>query len=364
MKINICTNFWLKHQVSSYINRNKELSNFIHFDMGECTFGSNLKLLKSLNSFKSKDFASYPEAGARKLKEAIAKHEQLLPAMVTVGCGVDELIETIPRLLLNPGDKTIVVTPTFFRFIEACQRQAAQVVEIPMAEKNSFNFGGQIAQSVIKKSHQVNAKLIWLCSPNNPTGKVIDPDLIAKIVKKSGSFVVVDEVFNGFLNPKLANVNLNLVKSSKNVMLLRSLSKAHGLASLRVGWGIAHPETVKLFEKWRLPFNIPKLSQQLAIAALSDKKNLAKTRKLVAKERLFINQQISLLCQLEFCSGSQTNIFMLRHKKKDLFQELLKRGILTADMRQANGLQRKGFVRITIQNRKNNLRLLSALKNI
>jgi histidinol-phosphate aminotransferase len=352
MKLNFSTKFWLKQQTSSYLNKVLDTSNFVRFDMGECQLGKN-----------QQEFAEYPEVNAVKLKKAIAKSERIKSNMVTVGCGADELIENLPRLLLNPGDKSIVITPTFFRFVEACQRQAVKIIEIPLVQKNNFNFDSQISQLVIKKSQKLNAKLIWLCSPNNPTGKIIDPSLITKIVKKSASFVVIDEVFNGFLKPKLANANLNLVKSSKNAMLLRSLSKAHGLAGIRIGWGIAHPETIELFEKWRLPFNIPTLSQKIACQTLLTN-NLSQIRNKVIKERSFLEKEISKLPNLEICPGSQTNIFILRHKNKDLFEELLKRKILAADLRRSQGLKNKNFVRITIQNRKSNLQLLSVLKNI
>ncbi len=213
-------------------------------------------------------------------------------------------------------------------------------------------------------TNRSNVKLIWLCSPNNPTGQIIKPNLIEKVVKKSKAFVVLDQAFNQINSRHGLDSNLKLAIKNRNLIVLQSLSKIWGLAGLRVGWAIGHPETIKILEKFRLPFNIASISQKLAIAALSDGKHLKKVNKFIIKERVFIENELRKLPNFEICSGSKTLFFLLRHKSKDLFELLLKRNILTADFRQANGLKGMGFVRITIRTRKENELLLKVLKQI
>lgn len=364
MHLNTNVKFWLNHQVVSYINKQLDLNKLVRFDMGECAFGPRPELLKALSLLSQNDFQEYGDPVCRDLKQAIATFEQVDPRLITIACGSDELIEAIPRMFLNSGNSSLVVTPTFFRFIDSCLRQHSEVIEISAKISNGFAFDEQIAKQVIKQVNRKKVKLVWLCNPNNPTGQFISPRLFENIASNTNALIVIDGVFSSFIEPLKIKPLINLAMAQKNVIWLNSLSKVSGAAGLRIGWAISHSKIINLLEKWRLPFNIPIITQKLALATFKDSGHLKKIRKWITGERNFLFNQIINWHNFELVNGSQTNVFLLRHIQKDLFIELLKRKIIAADFRQAHGLNNQGFVRVTIQKRKENLILLKALNSL
>jgi len=360
------TNFWLDHQPVRYVNKETKFdpNNFVRFDLGEWISSCSPKTKEVFQNLKAADLQEYPDPNATELKNAIANRFGISPEMITPSSGTDELIDTLPRLLLSKGDRAVIIRPTFFRFDEATSREGGEIIKVDTNLENHFRFDESTARQVIEQSRQPKTDIVWLCNPNNPTGQIIAPELLEWIITETKSFVIVDEVFSGLLDPTTTNKTLLLTKTHQNVLFLRSLSKVDGLSAIRIGWGIGHPKTIELIEKWRLPFNTSTLAQKIAIAALEDTQHTADVRNLIINERQFLEQQISLIPGLELISGSQANIFLLRHKQKDLFQQLFQRGILVADFRQADGLEDMGFVRITVQDNNKNLKLLKALQRI
>lgn len=360
------TNFWLDHQPVRYVDKETKFdpNNFVRFDLGEWISSCSPKAKEVFQNLKASDLQEYPDPNATELKNAIADRFGISPEMITPSSGTDELIDTLPRLLLSEGDRAVIIRPTFFRFGEATSREGGGIIKVDTNLENHFEFDESIAWQVIKQSHQPKTNIVWLCNPNNPTGQIISSELIEWVITESKAFVIVDEVFSGLLDPTSTNKTLELAKTHQNVLFLRSLSKVDGLSAIRIGWGIGHPKTIELIEKWRLPFNTSTLAQKIAIAALQDTKHTAHVRNLITEERKFLEEQINQIPGLELITGSQANIFLLRHQQKDLFQQLFQRGILVADFRQADGLENMGFVRITVQDRNKNLQLLSALQQL
>lgn len=359
------TKAWRENLPASYVEKKLDLSTMVRFDMGEqCSLESPFVLQALQTEIEPRDLVEYPEPNCSKLKKEIAEQIGLGPEFITPGAGSDELINTIPELILGPDDESLIIAPTFFRFIEASLRKSSNTSTINLSLENDFQFNEQTTQKIIEHANQNSTKLIWLCSPSNPTGQVIEPNQIKAIVANTDAFVVVDEVFNRMLSLDLAQANTKLVKKHQNIILLRSLSKVEGVSGIRVGWGIAHPKTIDFFEQRRLPFNIPSISQKLAISALRDHDHLEHVREELLTQKNLLTAEIQALPDLQIIPGSQTHIFLLRHKHKDLFSSLLDRGILTADFRQAEGIQELGFVRITVQSQEKNQKLIEALQSI
>ncbi|KKS40353.1 MAG: Histidinol-phosphate aminotransferase [Candidatus Gottesmanbacteria bacterium GW2011_GWB1_43_11] len=339
--------FWQQHKTSSYVHFARK-TKLHHFNMGEFLL--------------AKHAIAYPDPTQHALKTEFSRLWKVNPDWLSLGCGSDEIIETIPRIFLNSGDTALVVTPTFFRFLDATRKIGASVIEIATEKEKGFNVTEMTISDIIRVTHEKNVKLIWLCNPNNPTGNIIQESLIAKLVNSIKTLVVIDEAFFG-LSP-ISNMMRLLVSTRNNIILLRSMSKIDGLAGLRIGIAISNSEIIKVFEEWRLPFNIPKLSLDFAVNHLKNIRKLKPNTKFINHERTRILESIRLSKHLKLGGQSQTSIFLLRHKKQNLFDLLLKQGILGADMSNTPGLERLGFVRLTIKSKRENDFLLMTLRKI
>ena len=231
----------------------------------------------------------------------------------------------------------------------------------PTPEEN-FSLGENFCLRVEKMIKQLNPQVIWLCSPNNPTGETINPKLVARIAQKTKGLVVVDEAYQEIFDPENKFSAVKLIKEHKNILVTKSFSKAFGLAGIRVGMCIANSKIAKALESNQLNFPISTSSERAAISALDDSDFLNKVHDHFEKERKFLFSEIDKLSNLERGGNSKTNIFILKHKKKSIFNLFLKENIMVADFNKMNGLEDQGFARITIKNHFENIQLLNVLR--
>lgn len=339
---------WRRHQPVSYVTKKVIAGKFLRLDLGEFMGRSGA--------------VPYPDPSQRAFKRQFAHLWGISEDMLTLGSGSDELIEIIPRIFLNPGDNVLVVIPTFFRFADASLRVGAVVQQIATTVKSKFALTDQTVSDIIHRAKVNDARIIWLCSPNNPTGVPVTENHIATICRKTKALVVLDSVFFS-IGQQIIN-QAKLVKRFPNLIILRSLSKLDGGAGLRIGVAIANPKIIAHIEAWRLPFNIPTSLLQSGCVVLQAIRKKQKLSDVIAKERKRMSEAIAKLPSFEIGAPSETTIILLRHKTKDLFRLLCKHHILAADMRRTPGLEGMGFVRITIQSQLENTRLLTILQNI
>lgn len=348
MHVSNAFQFWQQRKPPSYVGNKPIEAELRHFDMGEC-----LLVRRSV---------AYPDPAQIKLKGALAAHFGVVETMVSLGTGSDELIERIPRIFLNPGGHALVVVPGFFRFIDATLRVSATPVLVKTHIEDHFQITERIAHEIIDTAKKKSVRLIWLCSPNNPTGLAIPNHIRDMIIQGiPDALIVLDQVFLSILEKDRIS---NFLAQHKNVIILRSFSKIDGLAGARVGFTLARPAITELVEAWRLPFNIPQASLTLTLKQLQNVRSLQSAQRLLAKERKRVLDHIHQLSDLEIGAPSTTNVFLLRHKSIDLFESLLSQGIIVADLRSAPGLEGMGFVRITIKSPGENTILLKDLTKI
>lgn len=332
--------------------------------MGEHPFKLSPEINKILKSIKIGDLKERPDISCRTVKKAAAKFWGVSEKNITVSNGSDHLIWLIPRIFMNPGDVSIVINPTFFLFTDAVIRAGGKVVAVQTSIRDKFRLTNKLIDSLIKLAKQKQSKIIWLCNPNNPTGETLSLEQIRKIVKSTNGFVVVDEVFFEISDLPKVESAVNLIDESKNLIVLKSLSKAHGLIGVRVGFGIANKKITSLLENWRLPFSVSTIAQKIATVLLNDQQHFKKIKQQARKERIWLFKNIKRFKNLQLGSESKAIIFLLRHKRRDLFEELLKQKILAADFRNIAGIENQGFVRLTVKNRKENRILLNTLSKI
>ena len=207
----------------------------------------------------------YPEPQPRALVECLAQLYGVTPASVLVGRGSDEAIDLLTRAFCRAGcDAVLVCPPTFGMYSVSARIQGAQVLPVPLLANNGF----ALDEQALLDSCSAAVKLIFLCSPNNPTGNLLDEATILRIARRlaSRALVVIDEAYIEFAaRPSLAR----LVSELPNLAILRTLSKAHGLAGARCGALIADPEIITLLRKIIPPYAIAQLTLEAVLDRLT-----------------------------------------------------------------------------------------------
>ncbi|RPI36183.1 MAG: histidinol-phosphate transaminase [Nitrospiraceae bacterium] len=290
----------------------------------------------------------YPDPEAKALRRFIAKDLGVKPENILFGNGSDELIY---YLITTFGGPVAYPVPTFTMYGIIGQALGVKKKEIPLDK--DFDIDIDKFLFVVKKE---KPKLIFLSSPNNPTGNCFSTDRILKIIEASKGIVVVDEAYQPFSSE---NGMLPLLKDYKNLIIMRTLSKI-GLAALRLGFIIAMPGLIEEVNKVRLPFNVNALSQAVAVAALKGKKEFRSSIKTIVAERE------RLLEAMETIEGitpfpTEANFILFRVDDPDqVYSALLKKGVLVRDIKSVV----KGCLRVTVGTPEENAAFLRALRGV
>jgi histidinol-phosphate aminotransferase len=210
---------------------------------------------RAATGFAGGDVSRYPSAFSEDLKQAIARYTGVDESCIVTGCGSDDVLDSAIRAFGVAGDRLAQLDPTF-SMIRA------------FASLNGFSVSGVSAmeENLAKAFVETDARLIYLCSPNNPTGGVIGPDVVEAIIAGSSGIVIIDEAYIDFGGVS----SLRLLERYDNVLVTRTFSKAFGLASFRVGYGVGAPELVRQVECARGPYKVSALSERVAIKALEN----------------------------------------------------------------------------------------------
>jgi len=223
------------------------------------------------------DLARYPDSNGFDLKAAITKKFDVPSDWITLGNGSNDILELAARALVQPGQSVVYSQYSFAVYPLATQAVGARAIVVP-----AKNFGHDLEAMV--DSIASDTKLIFVANPNNPTGTFVEGEKIAAMLKRipSNVVVVLDEAYTEYLPANLHYDALAWVRQYPNLIVSRTFSKAYGLAGLRVGFGIAHPELTDLLNRIRQPFNVNSLAQAAAVAALNDDEYLHESAKLNA----------------------------------------------------------------------------------
>lgn len=207
----------------------------------------------------------YPDGGMHALREAIARRWGVEPEMVIAGNGSDEIMVMIAGAFIEPGTNAVTGAHTFSQYTFATRVFGGEVRTASMPD-------GRFNLNDIRARIDLHTRVVWLCSPNNPTGAIIGrDDLVSLLVDLPDDVVVViDEAYGEFAENDAYPDTIELVRRHPNLIRLRTFSKIYGLAALRVGYGIAQPRLVATIGKLRQPFNVGSAAQAAATAALGD----------------------------------------------------------------------------------------------
>lgn len=298
----------------------------------------------------------YPDDTCYYLKKKLASRLGVEENMIFVGSGSVEIIHYITTAFLNPGERVIMGKPSFIMGKIESQIMEGEVVEVE-AKNYTTDIDGMI------KEMSEKTKIVYLDNPNNPLGSMVKKEDVEKLVKSApeDTIVVIDEAYHEYIDRTKTPDSVGYIREGRNVIVLRTFSKIYGLAGLRIGYAISKPEIIDVLNRVRLPFNVGRLSQIAALAALDDEEHVERSRKLVEKEREFLYQEFEKL-EIPYIR-SETNFITIDTGKdgQEVFKELQRRGVIVRPLT-PYGLPT--HIRITIGTHEQNIKLMEALREV
>lgn len=296
----------------------------------------------------------YPDGAFRQLKSELASFYRISEELIIVGNGSDEIVSFIARTFLQPGTETVMADLTFPRYKTNSLIEGAKVLEIASRD-------GRHDLSAMLAAINEKTRVVWICNPNNPTGCIVTKDELEDFLKKVPKhvLVVVDEAYYEYVVDDHYPDTLSLLPQYPNLFIMRTFSKIYGLAALRVGYGIGHPEVLDPLHRVREPFNVNHLGQVAAVAALKDQDFVARCRQLNRDGMEQILQGIEQLGLTAYPSEANFLFIHLQQPAGPVFEKLLRRGVI---VRSGEALGMPTGLRVTIGSREQNERFLAALE--
>jgi histidinol-phosphate aminotransferase len=308
-----------------------------------------------LEAFFQIDFNRYPSEQPTKLIQALESHCGVGPGSILVGNGSNELTYTLGMCFVEEGDAVLTPTPMFALYESMVRLHGG----VPLQAECTTDYQVD-CDAVVATIERVQPKLTILASPNNPTGLAIPKKEIERIVKAADGFVVIDEAYHEF-NPEGAA--LDLLMRYPNVIILRTLSKAFGLAGLRLGYLVARPEIIAEMMKSRLPFMVDRLAEQVGLLLLRHQ-DLIRDR--VDQIKVYTENLRQAMMQRDDIDvlPTDTNFILFRtgHDPAELLQNLANHDVLVRNM--GGYPQLKGYLRVTSGTPSENKAFLDALTTV
>ncbi|HLR11739.1 MAG TPA: histidinol-phosphate transaminase [Sporosarcina sp.] len=301
----------------------------------------------------------YPDGYAASLREKIASTLAIDTEELLFGSGSDEIIVIIARALLGEGTNTICATPTFPQYRHHAVIEGAEVKEIPLTAEGEHDLPKFLA------AIDEHTSVIWLCSPNNPTGNIIDSTDLQNFLKEvpEDILVVLDEAYYEYITDETFEDTTHLFRTYPNVLSLRTFSKAFGLAGLRVGYAIGNETVISQLNKARSPFNNTSISLAVAEKAFDDKAFIARCRELNAEQKKRF-KQFAKEHQLHLYP-SEANFVLMQVPNTMTANEasdcLLEKGYI---VRSGDLLGSPGYIRVTVGTPEQNDGFFEAFKTL
>ena len=308
----------------------------------------------ALGSPLIKWYNRYPDPMQWKVKEKISFIKKIPKEQIFLGNGSDEPIDNLLRCFCEPHqDEIIVMPPTYGMYEVYANIHGVHINYVPMTSDYQINLEG------LESAIRPNTKIIWICSPNNPTGNSIHRASIEMILNNFDGLVVVDEAYINFSRQQSFITDLN---EYPNLVVLQTLSKAWGLAGLRMGMAFASKEIVGYMNKVKSPYNISVPIQELALKALDEVGQVNDMIKEIVELREKLIAELRSCDQVLKINPSDTNFLLVQFKDSHkLYEYLLQQGIVVRD--RSNVKYCEGSLRITVGNKQENEALLNAIKS-
>ncbi len=295
----------------------------------------------------------YPDPLQRKLKAKIGEIKNIPVENIFLGNGSDEIIDLLIRAFCIPGKDSILINVPTYGMYEVCANMNdVEVIKVGLDEEFQIDL-----PKVLEKSRQ--AKIIFICSPNNPTGNLIKKETIYELLNQFDGLVIIDEAYIDFSND---GGFMSEIKHYPNLIVLQTFSKARAMAGIRLGMAFMNAEIVSILNKIKYPYNISLLNQQAALKAL-DNDSVNSGIKAILEQREWLISELQKLSIVEKIWPSDANFLLVQFQNhQNVFEFLKKEEIIVRD--RSNEPNCNGCLRITVGKSLENLMLISVLKHL
>lgn len=300
-----------------------------------------------------KEVNFYPDDNAYYLRKKLSEYIGISQENIIVGNGSVELIHLAIKAFLNIGEKIIMSKPSFIMGKIEGSLSGGEILEIET--KDYFVDVDSIISAIDNKT-----KIVYIDNPNNPLGCIITSDDVERIIKKikDKTILIMDEAYYDYIERKDFPDSIKYVRENKNVLILRTFSKMHGLAGLRIGFGISNKDIIDYLMRVKLPFNVNNIAQSAAIAALDDIEHINRTRKITNDGKKYLYKEFDNL-KIKYIP-SEGNFITIEWKSDgmELYKSLLKDGIIIRPLHQ---YELNNHLRITIGTLEQNKYLIECI---
>lgn len=321
----------------------------------ENPFGYSSKVKAAIA--KEMDLLSlYPDGASVDLANAVSNHLGVNPDQLIFGVGSDEVILMIARAYFVPGDETVMSSHTFSLYKHNADVENVTSIEVPIKD-GTHDLDTMLARVTDK------TKIVWICNPNNPTGTYVSHEAIKSFLDKVSSevLVVLDEAYAEYVTEADYPKSLELLPHYKNLIVLRTFSKIYGLAALRIGYGVGHPDVIHTVNQVREPFNTSRLAQAAAIAALEDQAFVKECRERNQQGLNYLKQQFDRLGLPYYPPVGNFILVDVKRSAELVFNGLLRKGFI---IRGGHKLDFPTYIRVTVGSKEQNGAFIQALEAV
>lgn len=297
----------------------------------------------------------YPDPQQMQLKNKLAALKGLRPSQILCGNGSDEVLDLIFRAFCEPNkDAIITLTPTYGMYAVLANLNGIQQQCV------SLTADFQIDVPAVLNAIRPNSKLLFICSPNNPSGNVMSRTAIKEILKAFKGLVVIDEAYIDFTDTESWLEDLS---EHPNLVVTQTLSKAYGLAGIRLGICYASEEIIAVLNKIKPPYNINSLTQKAAISAISQRENTKQQLKTILDQRTELIKEFKKIAWIEKLHPTDANFILIRVDNANLrYEQLKNKGIIVRNRTREDGCT--NCLRITVGTAEENKRLINTLNTL
>jgi len=332
--------------------------NIIDFSASINPLGTPREVLRTIRA-RLHDVEHYPDPDSTELRTRLSAAFDLDPSVILCGNGCTELIYLLPRAL--PLRKVLIVRPTFNEYERACATASpgCAVASYPLRARNDFELD---PVAVLHEAASVGADAVFLCNPNNPTGRVVERDIMeeaATVAADRKIYLVIDESFIEFTTAASA---VGLTRGNPYLIVLRSMTKFYALPGLRLGWGVFPARVARALNAIREPWSVNTLAQAAGVAALSLTAHSERTHVFLSREKQRLERGLQTL-GIDYTT-SRTNYYLLRSRHcPQILRGLRDQNILVRDCSNFKGLD-KNYIRVAVRKKRDNDILLPRMASL
>ncbi len=348
-----------KEEITQEFGVKKE--DILKLGSNENPWGPSKKAIENIKKNLS-DINRYPETNLELLKKELAEYSGVNTDNIIIGGdGADELIDTLAKTFINPGDEFIVPLPSYmyyeflFKPYGAIPHYAVWNVENNTLDLNS------VLEAINPKT-----KMIFLCSPNNPTGGLVSPEQFKAVLEKTKNSEILTIIDEAYFEYAEIN-NVNLLEEYDNIFIIRTMSKVMGLAGMRIGYGISSKENIEYMHRVKPVFSLTKLSYIAALSTIQDKEYIQESIIKGIESREYLYNEINKMKSVHIYPSKSNYLLIDIHKTgftaTELAKEFMKKGVIVRDCTSFKGLD-EYYIRISICTLEEDKRFIKIMKEI